>query len=159
MLVTIDSQYEEGNIRKFKAKNIAIIDHHQVAKPLPEMSEVRSYLASCSTLIWDMLREEGISVQDDINLSTALYYGLMTDSNNFTEINHPLDMDMRDDLKYSSAEITKFRNSNISQEELRIAGIALLGSEYYRDNHYSIVKTDPCDPNILGIISDMLFSI
>ena len=159
LLVTIDSQYEEGNIRKFKAKNIAIIDHHQVAKPLPEMSEVRSYLASCSTLIWDMLREEGISVQDDINLSTALYYGLMTDSNNFTEINHPLDMDMRDDLKYSSAEITKFRNSNISQEELRIAGIALLGSEYYRDNHYSIVKTDPCDPNILGIISDMLLEV
>ncbi|MBR5636168.1 MAG: DHH family phosphoesterase, partial [Pseudobutyrivibrio sp.] len=95
----------------------------------------------------------------DKKLSTALYYGLMTDSNNFSEIQHPLDMDMRDYLKYSNSAITKFRNSNISQDELRIAGIALLGSEYYHENHYSIVKTDPCDPNILGIISDMLLEV
>lgn len=159
LLVTIDSQYGEGNIRKFKAKHIAIIDHHQVSSPLPQLAEVRSFLASCSTLIWDMLREEQYNISDDINLSTALYYGLLTDSNNFAEINHPLDMDMRDDLNFSTAEITKFRNSNISQEELRIAGIALLGSEYYKDNHYSIVKADPCDPNILGIIADMLLEV
>lgn len=159
LLITIDSQYGEGNIRQFKAKNIAVIDHHQISNPLPPLSEVRSYLASCSTLIWDMMRDEGFSVGDDIKLSTALYYGLLTDSNNFSEIHHPLDMDMRDDLKYSNSIITKFKNSNISQEELRIAGIALLGSEYYRDNHYSIVKTDPCDPNILGIISDMLLEV
>ncbi len=158
LLITVDSQYGEGNIRKFKAKNIAIIDHHQISNPLPKLSEVRSYLASCSTLMWDLLKDEGINIED-INLSTALYYGLMTDSNNFTEIHHPLDMDMRDELNYSSSEINKFKNSNISQEELRIAGIALLGSEYYRDNHYSIVKTDPCDPNILGIISDMLLEV
>ncbi|SDB48561.1 nanoRNase/pAp phosphatase, hydrolyzes c-di-AMP and oligoRNAs [Pseudobutyrivibrio sp. YE44] len=159
LLITIDSQYGEGNIRKFKAKEIAVIDHHQVSNPLPELSEVRSYLASCSTLVWEMLKEEGFSVADDLKLSTALYYGLLTDSNNFSEIHHPMDMDMRDELKYSSSIITKFKNSNISQEELRIAGIALLGSEYYQDNHYSIVKTDPCDPNILGIISDMLLEV
>ncbi len=159
LLITIDSQYGEGNIRKFKAKEIAVIDHHQVSNPLPELSEVRSYLASCSTLIWAMLKEAGYSVAEDLKLSTALYYGLLTDSNNFSEIHHPMDMDMRDELKYSSSIITKFKNSNISQEELRIAGIALLGSEYYKDNHYSIVKTDPCDPNILGIIADMLLEV
>ena len=66
---------------------------------------------------------------------------------------------MRDELNYSTSQITKFKNSNISQEELRIAGIALLGSEYYSENHYSIVKSDPCDPNVLGIISDMLLEV
>ncbi len=159
LLITVDSQYGEGNIRQFKAKEIAVIDHHQIANALPVMSEVRSYLASCSTLLWDMLREEGYSVNDNVDLSTALYYGLMTDSSNFSEIHHPLDMDMRDNLKYSTSIINKFKNSNISQEELRIAGIALLGSEYYKDNHYSIVKTDPCDPNVLGIISDMVIEV
>jgi phosphoglycolate phosphatase len=159
LLVTVDGQYEEGNIQKFDAKNIAIIDHHQVEGPLPVLSEVRSYQASCATVVWDLLRTEGIDVNEDIKLSTALYYGLLTDSNNFSELHHPIDMDMRDELKYSSSIITKFKNSNISQEELRIAGIALLGSEYYRDNHYAIVKTDPCDPNILGIIADMLLEV
>ncbi|WP_051194990.1 DHH family phosphoesterase [Pseudobutyrivibrio ruminis] len=159
LLVTVDGQYEEGNIQKFEAKNIAIIDHHQVEGPLPALSEVRSYQASCATVVWDLLRAEGIDVNEDIKLSTALYYGLLTDSNNFSELHHPIDMDMRDELKFSQAIITKFKNSNISQEELRIAGIALLGSEYYKDNHYAIVKTDPCDPNILGIISDMLLEV
>ncbi len=159
VLVTVDSQYGEGNIQKFEAKNIAIIDHHQISNPLPELAEVRSYQASCATVVWDMLRHEGYPINDDVMMGTALYYGLMTDSNNFSEVHHPLDMDMRDDIHYSLSIITRFKNSNISQEELRIAGIALLGSEYYRDYHYSIVKTDPCDPNILGIISDMLLEV
>ena len=159
LIITVDSQYGEGNIQKFNAKNIAIIDHHQLSGPLPELSEVHSYQASCATVVWDMLRAEGYPVNEDINLSTALYYGLMTDSNNFSELHHPLDMDMRDEINYSASIITKFKNSNISQEELRIAGIALLGSEYYSDHHYSIVKSDPCDPNVLGIISDMLLEV
>ena len=159
VLITVDSQYGEGNIQEFKAKNIAIIDHHQISGILPELSEVRSYQASCATVVWDMLRAEGFDINSDINLSTALYYGLMTDSNNFSELHHPLDMDMRDEVEFSNSQIIKFKNSNISQEELRIAGIALLGSEYYRDNHYSIVKSDPCDPNVLGIISDMLLEV
>ena len=35
----------------------------------------------------------------------------------------------------------------------------MLGSEYYRENRYAIVKSDPCDPNVLGIISDMLLEV
>lgn len=159
VIITVDGQYGEGNIQKFSAKNIAIIDHHQVSNILPKLAEVRSYQASCATVVWDMLRAEGYPVEKDMALSTALYYGLMTDSNNFSEVHHPLDMDMRDELNYSASSITKFKNSNISQEELRIAGIALLGSEYYREHHYSIVKSDPCDPNVLGIISDMLLEV
>lgn len=159
LILTVDSQYGEGNIEKFEAKEIAVIDHHQYTGNLPRLAEVRSYQASCATVVWDMLRQENYPINKDLRLSTALYYGLMTDSNNFSELHHPLDMDMRDDIAYSESFITKFKNSNISQEELRIAGIALLGSEYYSDNHYSIVKTDPCDPNVLGIISDMLLEV
>ncbi len=159
LIVTVDSQYGEGNIQQFKSNNIAVIDHHQATSLLPTLAEVRPHQASCSTIVWDMLRKECVNVNGDINMATGLYYGLMTDSNNFSEIHHPLDMDMRDELEFNKAQITKFRNSNISQEELRIAGIALLGSEYYQDYHYSIVKADPCDPNVLGMISDMLLEV
>ncbi|MCR4694768.1 MAG: DHH family phosphoesterase [Pseudobutyrivibrio sp.] len=159
LLVTVDAQINEGNVQRFSAKKYAVIDHHQVAGKLPKLSEVRSYQASCSTIIWKMLIDEGYPVNDDTTLSTALYYGLMTDSDNFSVIHHPLDMDMREDLNCLQSEIVKFKNSNISPEELRIAGIALLGAEYYGDNRYSIIKTDPCDPNILGVISDMLLEV
>lgn len=159
LLLTVDCQYGEGNVQKFEADEVAVIDHHQISGPLPELSEVRPYQASCATVVWDMMEKEGVEVNEIKDLPTALYYGLMTDSGNFTELYHPLDMDMRDDLRFNSADIIKFKNANISQEELRIAGIALLGAEYYKENRYSIVKTDPCDPNILGMISDMLLEV
>ena len=159
LLITVDCQYGEGNVKRFEAKNIAIIDHHQVSMQLPELSEVHSNQASCATVVWKLLKKEKLDPNEDINLATAFYYGLMTDSGNFTEIHHPLDMDMRDDLKFSQTDIIRFKNANISQKELRIAGTALINYEYFEKYHYAIVRTEPCDPNILGLISDMMLEV
>lgn len=159
LLVTVDCQLGEGNVASFSAKKVATIDHHQITGKLPKLSDVRPVQASCSTVVWDLLRKEGINVNDDEKLATALYYGLMTDSGNFTELHHPLDRDMRDELHYMKSEIIRFRNANISQDELRIAGNALLNYSYYELNKNAIVRTDPCDPNILGLISDMLLEV
>ena len=35
LLVTVDCQYGEGNVIKFPAKTVAVIDHHQVSGELP----------------------------------------------------------------------------------------------------------------------------
>ena len=159
LLLTVDCQYGEGNVTKFDAKNIAVIDHHQVSGKLPELSEVRSNLGSCSTLVWDLLREEGIDANSDPDFATAFYYGLMTDTNNFAEISHPLDRDMREDLDYRRSSISLFRNSNLSKAELKIAGEALGNSEFNEQYNYGVVESKPCDPNILGVISDMLLEV
>ncbi|MBO4280687.1 MAG: DHH family phosphoesterase, partial [Lachnospiraceae bacterium] len=42
LLVTVDCQYGESNVTVFPAKQVAVIDHHQVSGTLPAMSEVRS---------------------------------------------------------------------------------------------------------------------
>ena len=39
-------------------------------------------------------------------------------------------------------------------EELKITGKAILDYEYHEDNRYLIIRAEPCDPNILGVISD-----
>lgn len=44
LLVTVDCQYGEGNVTKFDADRVAVIDHHQVSSALPALSEVRSNL-------------------------------------------------------------------------------------------------------------------
>ena len=131
LLVTVDCQYGESNVTKFDADHVAVIDHHQISGHLPEMSEIRSNYGSCSTIIYEMLQMENIDINSDINLSTALYYGLMTDTNGFSEIFHPL----------------------------KIAGKALENAAFYEKNAYAIVEAEPCDPNILGIISDMLLEV
>lgn len=159
LLVTVDCQYGEGNVTRFEAKEVAVIDHHQVASKLPRLSEVRSNLGSCSTLVRELLEAEGFEINRDRKLATALYYGLLTDTNNFAEISHPLDKDLRDDAAFERSMITLFRNANLSLEELEIAGMALMGYDYNKIYRYAVVEAKPCDPNILGMISDLVLEV
>ena len=159
LLLTCDCQYEEGNVTYFPARNVAIIDHHQVAKgkKLPELCEIRSGMGSCCTVIWDMLKKEDF--QPDSDVSSALYYGLFTDTNSFSEISHPLDKDMMDEIYFDKSLLRRLNGMNITLEEAKIAGIALLGVEFHPENRYAILEAQPCDPNILGLISDFFLSV
>lgn len=159
LLVTVDCQYLEGNVKKFEAQNVAIIDHHQPSGDIPGLHEIRSNLGSCATLVWDMLRKEGIVVNENKNLSTALYYGLMADTNGFTEVSHPLDKDLRDEADFDRSLITRFKNTNLSLGEMVIAGKALIDYRYNEKYRFAVVQAEPCDPNILGMISDLILEV
>lgn len=159
LLVTVDCQYGEGNVTLYPAQTVAVIDHHRVTRKMPALSEIQSHLGACSTLIWNMLKEEGIDVNADENLTTALYYGLYTDTGNFDVIYHEKDMELRDNAKFDSGLVTRLRNANISIEELEIAGAALLRCDYNEQYHFAVVKSGPCDPNVLGLISDMVLEV
>lgn len=159
LLVTVDCQYGEGNVTRFEAEHVAVIDHHQVSGELPLMNEVRSNLGACATVVREMLLVEGIDINDNKKLATALYYGLLTDTNQFTEISHPLDKDLRDDAQFEKSMITRLRNSNLSLKELEIAGMALIGYDYNEQYRYAVVEAKPCDPNILGMISDLILEV
>ena len=159
LLVTVDCQYGEGNVTRFEAKEVAVIDHHQVSGELPRLHEVRSNLGACSTVVRDLLEKEGVDFNENRKLATALYYGLMTDTSGFTEISHPLDRDLRDDAAFERSMITRFRNTNLSLKELEIAGMALVGYDYNEECRYAVVEAKPCDPNILGMISDLILEV
>ena len=159
LLITVDCQYGESNVTRFEADKIAVIDHHQISGQLPALSDVRSNYGSCSTVLYELLQLEDIDINSDENLATALYYGLMTDTGGFAEISHPSDKDLRDLARPRNADIVLFKNSNLSREELVIAGDALKHAHYFEEKSYAIVEAKPCDPNILGIISDMLLEV
>ncbi|MCR5094828.1 MAG: DHH family phosphoesterase [Lachnospiraceae bacterium] len=159
LLITVDCQYGESNVTRFDADRIAVIDHHQVSGELPAMSDVRSNYGSCATVLYELLQQEDYDINADEDLATALYYGLMTDTGGFAEISHPSDRDLRDFIRPRNSDIVLFRNSNLSREELVIAGDALKHAHYIEDKACAIVEARPCDPNILGIISDMLLEV
>jgi phosphoglycolate phosphatase len=154
LLVTVDCQYGEKNVTKTAAEFVAMIDHHQSPLASGEMAEIRGNIGSCSTIIWDMIREEGLDVNDDRKLATAMYYGLFTDTNRLSEMSHPLDRDMVDNLVIYKSMITEMSNSNITLRELKITGRAIMGYEYFYDDRYMLISAEKCDPNILGVISD-----
>lgn len=158
LLITVDCQYKAGNVTYLPAEDVAIIDHHQVEIEEIQKREINPHLGSCSTLVWNMLREAGYQIEDS-RVGTALYYGLYTDTNQFSEIYNPLDMDMRDMVPCEKTLITLFRNSNLSLQEMEIAGVAMIRYIYNDDYRYAIIKAKPCDPNILGLISDFLVQV
>lgn len=159
LLLLVDCQYGEGNVARVDAANVAVIDHHQIEMEVTDSCEIQSELGSCSTLVWHMLENEGYPVNEDTAVGTALYYGLFTDTNQFAEIYNPLDMDMRESVAVNQSMVRQFRNANISLEELETAGIAMIRTIYNAQYRYAIIKSAPCDPNILGLISDFLLQV
>ncbi len=159
LLIMTDCQYGEGNVKKFNADEIAVIDHHQVSTNLPKLNEVRSNIGSCCTVIWYLLKIENEEKIIDKKVSTALYYGLYSDTNAFSEIYHPLDRDMIDSLEFDMNMIIRLKNMNLTLNEARIAGIAMQNLDYHKKHHYAILKSEPCDPNILGLIGDFIVAV
>lgn len=159
LLLTVDCQYGEGNVQLFDAQNIAMIDHHNTGKQSDNMAEIRSHLVSCATVCYSMLKDAGYEVNDDVQVATALYYGLYMDSNQLSEISHPLDRDMIDFLKYDKSLLTRLKYANFSISELETAGIAISHNNYIEKYRTAIVKSEPCDPNILGVIGDFVIQV
>ncbi len=162
LLLTVDCQYGERNVQKFSGKTVAVIDHHvAIPEKLPALAEVRSTYGACSTIVWDMLKEEGYDPAENEELATALYYGLFMDTGKLQEIHHPKDKDMRDELenRLNRAILTFLQNSNLSEEELKIAGKAMSDIDYHKSGHYALALAQRCDPNILGVISDALIEV
>ena len=159
ILITVDCQYGAGNVTRFDTPDVAIIDHHQIEIDNVEKSLIRSDLGSCSTLVWSMLKNEGFLITDDKGLGTCLYYGLYTDTNQFSELFNPLDRDLMDQVVHDNSKVTLLKNSNITLEDLEVAGVAMLRYSFNEDYGFAIVKSAPCDPNILGLISDFLLQV
>lgn len=159
LLLTVDCQYGQGNVERFDAENVAVIDHHATGKISDEMSEIRCNLVSCSTICYAMLEDAGFDVNSDVRIATGLYYGLYMDSSQLSEISHPLDRDMIDYLRYDKSLVTRLKYANFSISELETAGIAISHNNYLDKYRAAIVKSDPCDPNILGVIGDFVIQV
>ena len=159
LLLTVDCQYGEGNVSHFEAGHIAMIDHHDTARSSDDMVEIRSHIVSCSTVCFDMLTQEGYDVNADLGVSTALYYGLFMDSNELSEIRHPLERDMIEFLNVDKGLINKITHANFTMDELETAALAMIRFSYDENKRLSIVKSKPCDPNILGLVGDMVLQV
>jgi len=161
LLITVDCQYGAGNVQKFPCEKFAVIDHHIIEIPENEFIEVNPRLGSCATLVYAMLLREKASGNlgnflEEEKITTALYYGLFTDTNGLSEIRHPLDRDLAD-VNHERMLIKKLKNATITMPELSIISNAL--SKYQVIGNIGVFKAEPCDPNILGFSSDIAMQV
>lgn len=156
VLFTVDCQYAEGNVTRFPTEKAAMIDHHPCCVPLHAWCCIREEYGSCCTLVWDLLREAGYEPNQDQRVATALYYGLYSDTKELSEIYFDRDKEMRDRLVVDRELLEHMISSNLSREDLTIAGEALSDYFYDEEGRFAIVRTRSCDPNLLGVISDLV---
>ncbi|MFP3042734.1 DHH family phosphoesterase [Treponema primitia] len=152
LLLTVDCQYGASNVQKFAAPAVAVIDHHRAEIADGDNVLIRPSLASCATLVWDLLRNENFEIDKNYSVCNALYYGLFTDTNELSEMRHPLDRDLSD-LPYDAALVRKLKNSAITLDELTIVSNALKNYQVF--NRVGLFQASPCDQNLLGFTSSI----
>ncbi|MDR3231110.1 MAG: DHH family phosphoesterase, partial [Synergistaceae bacterium] len=157
LLITVDCQYGSGNVMRVEAPHVVVVDHHIQENDLPPICDVRPSLGSCSTLVWMLLSQE--SFPPDLLVATALHYGLFCDTNNFAEVCHPLDYDMRDMLRVDDRILKKLKHSNLSLKDFSIVSDALKENRYDLEGRFMIIGASMCDPNLLGFVSDLAMQV
>jgi phosphoglycolate phosphatase len=151
LLITVDCQHGAGNVCPFAAPAIAVLDHHRPEIPEGENIFIRPALASCATLVFDLIRDD-YDLDGDYRVRNALYYGLFCDTNGLSEMRHPLDRDLAE-LDYDPSLIKRLKNCAITLPELSIVGDAL--NNYEIIENIGLFQAEPCDPSLLGFTSDI----
>jgi phosphoglycolate phosphatase len=155
LLITVDCQRGAGNAQNFglpDSAEFAVIDHHRAEIPEGDNILIRPELASCATLVWDLIEGDDFSVAGNYRVCNALCYGLFSDTNGFSELRHPLDRDLAE-LPYDPAFMRKLSNSTVTPEELAVIGDTLKAREII--DNIGLFRSEPCDPNLLGFASDI----
>ena len=151
LLLLVDGQYGQGNVYHFDADNIVVIDHHMpFMKKTPQTLIDNSY-QSCSTIVWELLKEEGYDVKAN--------RGLYTDTSSYVDLYKKNDIAMRDELRDDYPELERLKKSCMSLEDLMIAGEALHHAYFDQDKQYLLISAMHCEQSVLGIIGDMAIKV
>jgi nanoRNase/pAp phosphatase (c-di-AMP/oligoRNAs hydrolase) len=159
LLLLVDCQYGNANVREFPAEQIMIIDHHIRIIEEKEEYLIKSDYQSCSTIVYELLLEEGYDVKADLELTIALLYGLYIDTSCLDDLFKSADKTMWENLFEGQPVLERLMKSSMSVAELLIAGDALLHHYFDVENRFAIIEALKCDQSVLGIIGDFIIRV
>lgn len=176
LIIMVDCSVH-NNATYFAAKQYAVIDHHSSYNQNYPIcyKQIESRYKACASLVAKLISEDDnyivsrdanghaiqknkISYNDDIRVSTALYYGLFKDSVEFAELLDQDDESLRRNAKIDKTLFNKLRYSNLSVSELGVIGEALHHAAVC-ENKFVTALTNTHDRNILGVVSDYLIQV
>lgn len=158
-LVIVDGQKGQGNVYDFGREDCIIIDHHIRVVDENEQYLVKSEYQSCSTIVYELLLEEGYPVKEDEGLCVAMLYGLYTDTSSFLDMFYERDIAMKQELLNDQPLFERLVKSNMSFAELMIVADAMHNHYFDIDRRTAIVEVLKCDQAVLGIIGDFMIQV
>ncbi|GFI33507.1 cyclic-di-AMP phosphodiesterase GdpP [Lachnospiraceae bacterium] len=159
LLLIVDSQYGQGNVEKFNAPEIAVIDHHICVQEENSRTLIAPEYQSCSTIIWELLEEEGYPIKKNEKLCVALLFGLFIDTASFYDLYGDKDIKMRLALSGEYPVFDRLIKSCMTVAELVIASDAMYNHYFEYRKKFAVVSALKCDQSILGIIGDFVIQV
>lgn len=159
LLLMIDCQRGEGNAEFFPAEQVAIIDHHIPTVAPQEEYLIKSHYQSCSTIVWELLQEEGFPMEEYPTLPVALLYGLYTDTACFADLFSTPDIAMRVALYKEQPLFEQLTKTNMTVAELMVASDAIHNHYFDFARHFAVVEALACDQTVLAVIGDFMIQV
>ncbi len=158
-IVIVDGCKGNRNVTDLAGREIAVIDHHEVASPDDvEFADIRPEYGACATIIHSYYRELDIEIPK--NVATALMIGINMDTALLTR-----SVSKHEILAY--ADLYTIGNPRLESSILRNY-IQVKDLDFYRyaldslqieDRTAFCYFADGCNQNLLGILGDFLLSI
>jgi len=157
-VVVVDAQNGNSNIVHLDCVTIAAIDHHPLRLDASYLyTDIRPDVGACSSIIAEYFFESG---NEPTSLAaTALYYGILVDTDNMTRGVSDLDAEMFYRLrKYVDlATIQRLRSSQITLRDLAMYARAFNTVEVYA--RMGFIMLEDADSSLVGSASDIVLSV
>jgi nanoRNase/pAp phosphatase (c-di-AMP/oligoRNAs hydrolase) len=157
-VVIVDAQNGNANIVNLDCVTVAAIDHHPLRIDASyRFTDVRPNVGACSSIIAEYFFESG---SDPTALvATALYYGILVDTDNMTRGVSDLDAEMFYRLRklVDLGAIQKLRSSQITLRDLAMYAKAFDTVEVY--SRMGFVRLEDADSSLVGSASDIVLSV
>ncbi|MFN3406143.1 MAG: DHH family phosphoesterase [Caldimicrobium sp.] len=154
-VILVDSQ--PSHREEFSRINFtAVIDHHPITSGWEaSYIDIRPNYGATSSILYEYLKT--LKIKPNVYLSTALVYGIKTDTDNFKKSAHKQDV-LAFQRLYSRMNkhlLNKIESSDFRRSELRYFKIALNNLKY-RGNRAFCYLGKVSHPDILVLIADFL---
>ncbi len=158
VIICVDSQKNGGNIKDLIGKEVACIDHHPTFVPVEYQYEDIRIAGACASLIASYYQELGIV--PDVDVATALSYGIRMDTQHLTRGVTPLDIDMFAYLYPLSdqEELGQLERNHLELKDLRAFGSAIDSIEVHGNIAFATVPF-ACPDALVAILSDFILSV
>ncbi len=158
VLICVDGQRGNGNIRFVPVETVACIDHHPVTVEGHYAYQDIRAVGSCCAIVAEYFRDLGI--EPDENTASALLYGIQVDTRQFTRGVSDLDIDMFRFLnRLANGELLrKFQVGGIAIDDLKAYASAIENLQIYERVGITEVEF-PCSNDIIAMISDFFLSL
>lgn len=139
-----------------KAKNILVIDHHEIVKNYGDVNCINPQIPATCELIYNLLLDMDIEI--DKQIATYLYTGIMTDTGSFNYSNtKPSTLYMASKLLEKNidfADICKRLNDTIKESKLKLIAKTINNMEVYLDGKIRYSYIDKNTLNELNITDE-----